>query len=312
MKINVRLTYSSNTIEIIFDDNEFNGMTVTGIKEKIRNQQPDVGEFRLIFAGRVLKDDEVLSTLGVSNNVTLHLVRSRSPTSAPSQPTPSSQPTQPTPQPNEQNTFQQPQMGNMPLPNFGGMGGFNGMGGMDMQQAMNMLQQNPQMIEQTINFLTQNPQAMRAMLMMNPQTAQMMNNPQFSMMFDQMISNPELLRMMISNNPMMGMAGMQQPQNVQQQNTQPQNVQQPNTQPQNVQQQNPFNLLFGQPLQNNVPSQSQNVQPTQRNLHEIYANQINQLKEMGFFDEEENLRVLQRVGGNVNAAVELLLQGPVY
>ncbi|EKE38298.1 ubiquitin family protein [Entamoeba nuttalli P19] len=310
MKINVRLTYSSNTIEIIFDDNEFNGMTVSGIKEKIRNQQPDVAEFRLIFAGRVLKDDEVLSTLGINNNVTLHLVRSRSPTSVPSQPTPSSQstpvsqPAQPTFQSNEQSTFQQPQMGNMPLPNFGGMGGFNGMGGMDMQQTMNMLQQNPQMLEQAINFLTQNPQAMRAMLMMNPQTAQMMNNPQFSMMFDQMISNPELLRMMISNNPLMGMAGMQQPQSTQQPNFQ---------QPQNAQQPNPFNLLFGQqPSQNSGLNQPQTAQPVQRNLHEVYANQINQLKEMGFFDEEENLRALQRVGGNVNAAVELLLQGPVY
>eukprot|EP00878_Enallax_costatus_P013601 GHUV01014220.1.p1 GENE.GHUV01014220.1~~GHUV01014220.1.p1 ORF type:complete len:399 (+),score=155.20 GHUV01014220.1:1535-2731(+) len=40
-----------------------------------------------------------------------------------------------------------------------------------------------------------------------------------------------------------------------------------------------------------------------------YATQIQQLQDMGFFDQEANIRALQATGGNVNAAVDRLLQG---
>lgn len=40
---------------------------------------------------------------------------------------------------------------------------------------------------------------------------------------------------------------------------------------------------------------------------QLYAAQLSQLQEMGFFDTQENLRALSAVGGNVNAAVERLL-----
>lgn len=33
------------------------------------------------------------------------------------------------------------------------------------------------------------------------------------------------------------------------------------------------------------------------------------LQDMGFFDQEANIRALQATGGNVNAAVDRLLQG---
>jgi ubiquilin len=33
------------------------------------------------------------------------------------------------------------------------------------------------------------------------------------------------------------------------------------------------------------------------------------LQDMGFYDQEANIRALQASGGNVNAAVERLLQG---
>jgi len=38
-----------------------------------------------------------------------------------------------------------------------------------------------------------------------------------------------------------------------------------------------------------------------------YANQLQQLQEMGFIDSEANVTALQATGGNVNAAVERLL-----
>lgn len=41
-----------------------------------------------------------------------------------------------------------------------------------------------------------------------------------------------------------------------------------------------------------------------------YANQLQQLQDMGFPDAEANLQALIRTRGNVNAAVERLLTGP--
>ncbi|XP_052627283.1 ubiquitin domain-containing protein DSK2a-like [Lactuca sativa] len=40
---------------------------------------------------------------------------------------------------------------------------------------------------------------------------------------------------------------------------------------------------------------------------QIYATQLSQLQEMGFFDVQENIRVLCATLGNVHAAVERLL-----
>ena len=42
---------------------------------------------------------------------------------------------------------------------------------------------------------------------------------------------------------------------------------------------------------------------------EVYATQLSQLNDMGFFDAAENIRALQATGGNVHAAVERLLSG---
>ncbi len=43
---------------------------------------------------------------------------------------------------------------------------------------------------------------------------------------------------------------------------------------------------------------------------ELYASQLAQMKDMGFFDEAQNIRVLQQCMGNVSAAIERLLAGP--
>lgn len=40
---------------------------------------------------------------------------------------------------------------------------------------------------------------------------------------------------------------------------------------------------------------------------ELYATQLSQLQEMGFFDAQENIRALIATAGNVHAAVERLL-----
>ncbi|KAL2531219.1 Ubiquitin domain-containing protein DSK2a [Abeliophyllum distichum] len=43
---------------------------------------------------------------------------------------------------------------------------------------------------------------------------------------------------------------------------------------------------------------------------ELYATQLSQLQEMGFFDTQENIRALIASAGNVHAAVEQLLGNP--
>ncbi|MBA0557157.1 hypothetical protein Golob_027206 [Gossypium lobatum] len=53
-----------------------------------------------------------------------------------------------------------------------------------------------------------------------------------------------------------------------------------------------------------VPNQP-NVPP-----EELYATQLSQLREMGFYDTEENIRALRATSGNVHAAVERLLGNP--
>lgn len=40
---------------------------------------------------------------------------------------------------------------------------------------------------------------------------------------------------------------------------------------------------------------------------ELYATQLAQLQEMGFYDTQENIRALTITAGNVHAVVELLL-----
>jgi ubiquilin len=40
-----------------------------------------------------------------------------------------------------------------------------------------------------------------------------------------------------------------------------------------------------------------------------YAAQLTQLEQMGFGDRARNIQALQATGGNVNAAVDRLLQG---
>jgi ubiquitin len=60
-----------------------------------------------------------------------------------------------------------------------------------------------------------------------------------------------------------------------------------------------------------MPTQPQPAEPEDgRPPEERYAVQLAALNEMGFWDIEENIRTLRICGGNVNAAVERLLNNP--
>eukprot|EP00898_Chlorokybus_atmophyticus_P006757 jgi/Chlat1/7082/Chrsp57S06778 len=184
--------------------------------------------------------------------------------------------------------------------------------GMD-PQVMGQMLQDPayqQMIQQVMS----NPQVMEQVLNMNPQMRQMMeSNP----MLSDFIRNPEFLRQM--SNPQFIQAMLQLQQALS-----------------NVQAVAPnFPLAFGTPLGGDagaaaggLPAAAGAAPPNMNALlstlmggglggavpqpnvppETLYANQLAQLQEMGFFDTQANIQALAASGGNVHAAVEQLLQ----
>merc|ERR1712137_1174627 len=134
---------------------------------------------RLIFAGRVLKDHQIISECKIVDGVTVHMVpipsgSTTQPRSAPT-PTPAqpSQPSQPQAQAQTQSPF-----------NLAGM--FGDQGNM-MQQLQQNFMQNPQMMEQ------------------------LMQNPLVQQLNQRLMNDPELLRSMMENNPQMRQVMEQNP-----------------------------------------------------------------------------------------------------
>ncbi|XP_071692297.1 ubiquitin domain-containing protein DSK2b-like [Rutidosis leptorrhynchoides] len=188
-------------------------------------------------------------------------------------------------------------------PNVSGLGGLNlpGLdrpGGMpDMSQMM----QNPA-VSQMMQSLLSNPQYMDQIVNQNPQLRTMFDaNPQLR----EMMQNPEILRQLASPQMMQQMMSLQQllPQLNQQQSPLDPTQTGANTGMQNNMGLDMLMNMFGGlgaggMSAPNVP----NVPP-----EELYATQLSQLQEMGFFDTQENINALRATRGNVNAAVERLL-----
>ncbi|KAJ7521043.1 hypothetical protein O6H91_19G035300 [Diphasiastrum complanatum] len=177
------------------------------------------------------------------------------------------------------------------LPDFnGGMDG--GLGLVDPGSMQQMLQNpailqmmqgllsNPQYINQVLNMQPH----LRSMIDANPQFREMMQNPEFL----RQISSPESLQQMftLQQSLMMGQLGRQQPGQ----------TGAPATPGSNLDLSSLLSMLGG--LVNAVPPE------------QLYASQLSQLQDMGFFDIQENIRALTATGGNIHAAVERLLGNP--
>lgn len=153
----------------------------------------------LIFAGKIMKDNDTLRGHNVQDGLTVHLVIKAPPRSESEQATPRA------PADVRQTPFGMNQ--------FGGLGGMEALGAgsgtfMDLQARMqNELMQNPEvmrslldnpMVQQMMN----NPDTMRSLITSNPQMQDLMQrNPEIS----HMLNNPELLRqtMELARNPSM-------------------------------------------------------------------------------------------------------------
>ncbi|KAL4318599.1 hypothetical protein GQ457_18G019060 [Hibiscus cannabinus] len=192
-----------------------------------------------------------------------------------------------------------------------GLDGLGGLGLLDMPPMLNgmpdasqltQLLQNPA-VSQMMQSIASNPQYMNQIMNMNPQLRGMFDlNPQLR----EMMQNPEVLRQMFSPETMQQMLALQQsllPQLSQQQSTQ--DSAQTGATAGTAGLESLMNMFGGLGAGSlSVPNQP-DVPP-----EELYATQLSQLQEMGFYDTVENIRALRATAGNVHAAVERLLGNP--
>lgn len=184
--------------------------------------------------------------------------------------------------------------------------GLSGLGdqasGMQDSSFLNQFMQNPAMAQMMQNLLS-DPQYVNQMLSLNPQTRSLVES---NTQLREMLQNPEFLRQMASPETMQQLLSSQQSlfsQSGRIQSGQVQNQTGGGTgAPNSIGLDMLMNMFgglgaggLGVPTNPNVPPE------------ELYATQLAQLQEMGFFDTQENIRALSATGGNVHAAVERLL-----
>ncbi|KAK9948260.1 hypothetical protein M0R45_003845 [Rubus argutus] len=180
------------------------------------------------------------------------------------------------------------------------------LGGMQDTTSLNQAVQNPA-ISQLMQSFFSNPENINQVLGSDPQLRSMFDSNSF---IREMMQNPEFLRQLASPETMQLFLTLQQSLvsrlgQQQQQVSNSNKVSNSNNQPRSVYSMglemlmNMFGGLgIGSPAVPNRP----NVPP-----EELYAAQLSQLQEMGFFDRQENIRALMTTAGNVHAAVERLL-----
>lgn len=291
------------------------GETAVELKEKISSVQGvPAEEIRLIFSGRILKDTDTVESLRIAEGNTVHMVRSAkvkpasSATSVP--PSVSPQATRPAIPPTNNST---PAMAspaiNRPaqispnsmaqMLNAAGMGaGMGGgmEGGMDLANnpMMSTILSNPEMMRQTMEMMAANPQLLQTAMQMNPA---FQNAPPH---VQQLMQRPEFLRMVMEITMAQAQQGNTQtganPFAMPHSGTQ-------GTEGAEFQQNLPYMqtleaLMGGQP-----PVSTSNEPPEVR-----FQTQLQQLTDMGFYDPDANIRALLATGGNVNLAIERLLQ----
>ncbi|WBW71400.1 UBA domain protein Dph1/Dsk2 [Schizosaccharomyces osmophilus] len=317
--------------------------SVTNLKQAIAPvANVEVERQRLIYAGRVLKDEESLKTYKVQDGQSVHLVRSlgQNPTAAASN---VQDRTQQVP-----TNIQAGQGANDPLANLTSAryAGYNiplpsaSMFGPNPENPVppstddlaNMLS-NP-MVQSSINEMFSNPQMLDMIINSSPHlrnappyVRQMMQSPEFR----RAMTDPDTMRQMAQMQQQLGAAGID-PSSLMGGsgpgslgslgglggmgglgNLNPAGG--PGATDESVDPNSAASTIQG--LLNNLSgggmgggaSPAATAAPTQSTQppEELYAQQLSQLNEMGFVDFERNVRALRRSGGNVQGAIESLL-----
>ncbi|XP_010918242.1 ubiquitin domain-containing protein DSK2b isoform X2 [Elaeis guineensis] len=172
---------------------------------------------RLIYKGRILKDDQTLASYGLESDHTIHLVRGAAPSSAnaPASNLGASR------TPNEGSGLAGAASGGSLFPGLGinglaGIGG-SGLSGIEfpeLHQVQQQLTQNPNIMREIMNMpaiqnLMNNPELMRNIIMSNPQMreiidrnpdlAHILNDPSTLRQTLEAARNPELMREIMRN-----------------------------------------------------------------------------------------------------------------
>ncbi|XP_018452617.2 ubiquitin domain-containing protein DSK2a-like isoform X1 [Raphanus sativus] len=194
------------------------------------------------------------------------------------------------------------------------IGGIAGLGGLGMlggdptvgatpdASQTNQFLQNPAM-SQMMRSLLSDPQYMNQMMSLNPQLRSLMDS---SPRVREMMQNPEFLRMLSSPDTMQQMMSLQQSLLSGNWSTARQAPGQTGATTgtrNNGGLASLMNMFGSLGAAGGLSGANQSSVPSE----ELYATQLQQLEEMGFFDRAENIRALRATNGNVNAAVERLL-----
>ncbi|KAG5489933.1 hypothetical protein JKF63_00050 [Porcisia hertigi] len=289
-------------------------ITIADLKKQIEETlEIPADEQRIILRGKVLKDESVLSSVGMEDGNVIHVVRSKksvaavsagnaSSTSAASHPAPSLSalpsgptPTQSAPQQAPANPYaalmsnfgapqqhpRAPGAGENPFANIGmalGMGGESGQAANASPQQMMDMMQNP-MMQQMMQSVLNNPQFTQYLIQSSPQLAALSPDQQQSAI--ELMRNPFMMQQLTSMMGGLGGTGGIPASNSPSAST-------------------PFlgsgfnPAMFAPP----VPEGDPRV---------LYREQLQQLRDMGFPNEEANLAALQQAQGNVQFALERLL-----
>lgn len=219
MSINVKTPQQKHTVQVP------EGASVRQLKEAVEKKfNAPYEQLCIIFAGRIVKDDDTLQQHGIKDGLTVHLViksanrpQQDSTSATPSSPSSTAAraaPNVPTDAPPSsvdggRSTPQAP----LNLGGIGALGGLSGFGlgsthFVEMQQRMQReMINNPEMMRQLmdspfVQSLMSNPEVMRSLIMNNPQMQDLMErNPEVT----HMLNNPELMRqtMELARNPAM-------------------------------------------------------------------------------------------------------------
>ncbi|GMP32141.1 hypothetical protein CsSME_00006038 [Camellia sinensis var. sinensis] len=199
--------------------------------------------------------------------------------------------------------------GDARLPAVGGLGGLGlpeMFGSTQDTASLSQFMQNPA-VSQMMQSLLSNPQYMNQILGLNSQQSNMLGS---NSQLREMMQNPEFIRQLTSPETMQQLMTLQQ-------TLLSQLGRQPSTQEagqtgggtagtlDNMGLEMLMNMFGGLGIGSPAVPVRSDVPP-----EELYATQLSQLQEMGFFDTRENIQALIATAGNVHAAVERLLQNP--
>lgn len=309
--------------------------TVLDLKQQLAEQSSVPAEQqRLIHSGRILKDPEELGSYGIKSGMILHLVKGAKPkrdTADPSAgasaagsaagglhgaPPPSAMAAgQETGNPLSDLTgARYSGMANLPPASVFGPDG--GQGPMPSMADLNtMMAENPELLDQAASFIAQSGSDEQSMLfqsmpahardearalMSSPEMRALMSDPQRLCQFLQASLQIQQLLGRNGASPNAGLFGFPG-------NSGPEE----GAASSNSSSENPMAALGLGSLGGFAGLSSAAADTDTRPPEERFATQLGQLNELGFFDFDRNVRALRRSGGNIEGAVEALLDGHV-